>query len=281
MDPQTLLAILTAFTESQCQMLLTLEALMNDNKWLPHTRYDTKHRIRTYIKVNVPAIDCPTFKTCKGEIATNVLRSMTQKGILYTYWPIGKDPQQIHAFSKMHLHNQMDCNCERDIIICAMRVIQKQRDFSPLTEAKGSLENISWEVILSPLSAVSHHPIRIKTLKWTFKAIAEMCGPSYSGFRWNDEVKCIITEKKLFDNWVRLHPVTKGLLNKHFPYYNELSYVFERDMATSRFTKTFADVGSNKPIGHEGFDMSDGNGLEFPSTYSQGIDMSQDDVCAS
>uniref|UniRef100_A0A9I9CUR8 Retrotransposon protein n=1 Tax=Cucumis melo TaxID=3656 RepID=A0A9I9CUR8_CUCME len=122
---------------------------------------------------------------------------------------------------------------------------------------------------------------RIKTLKWTFKAIAEMCGPSCSWFRWNDKVKCIITEKKLFDNWVRLHPVTKGLLNKQFPYYNELSYVFERDRATSRFTKTFVDVGSNKPIGHEGFDMSDGNGLEFPSTYSQGIDMSQDDVCAS
>ena len=32
MDPQTLVGVLIAFTVSQRQMLLTLEALLNDNK---------------------------------------------------------------------------------------------------------------------------------------------------------------------------------------------------------------------------------------------------------
>ena len=45
---------------------------------------------------------------------------------------------------------------------------------------------------------------RIKTLKRSYQAIAEMCGPSCSGFGWNDDAKCIVAEKELFDNWVRV-----------------------------------------------------------------------------
>ncbi|KAL0546077.1 hypothetical protein IC582_015982 [Cucumis melo] len=122
---------------------------------------------------------------------------------------------------------------------------------------------------------------RIKTLKRTFQAIAEMRGPACSGFGWNDEEKCIIAEKELFDNWVRSHPAAKGLLNKPFPYYDELTYVFGRDRATDRFAETFADVGSNEPGGgYDRFDMGDGN-EDFPPVYSQGVDISQDDVRAS
>ncbi|KAL4032275.1 hypothetical protein IC575_005345 [Cucumis melo] len=46
MDEQTLIGVLTAFTLAQRQILLTLELLMNNNKRLPHTPPDTRHRIR-------------------------------------------------------------------------------------------------------------------------------------------------------------------------------------------------------------------------------------------
>ena len=48
---------------------------------------------------------------------------------------------------------------------------------------------------------------RIKTLKQTFQAIAEMRGPACSDFGWNDEEKCIIAKKELFDNWVSVRKI--------------------------------------------------------------------------
>ncbi|KAL4022447.1 hypothetical protein IC575_016180 [Cucumis melo] len=51
--------------------------------------------------------------------------------------------------------------------------------------------------------------------------------------------------------------------------------------ATGRFAESFADVGSNEPGGgYDRFDMGDGN-EDFPPVYSQGVDISQDDVRAS
>uniref|UniRef100_A0A9I9ECN9 Retrotransposon protein n=1 Tax=Cucumis melo TaxID=3656 RepID=A0A9I9ECN9_CUCME len=85
---------------------------------------------------------------------------------------------------------------------------------------------------------------RIKTLKRTFQAIAEMRGLACSDFGWNDEEKCIIS-----------HPVAKELLNKSFLYYDKLTYVFGRDRTTGRFAKTFTDVGSNEPDGYDEFNM--------------------------
>lgn len=48
------------------------------------------------------------------------------------------------------------------------------------------------------------------------------------------------------------HPTSKGLLNKLFPYYNDLSYVFGKDRATGARSKTFADVRSNVLDGFDG-----------------------------
>ncbi|KAA0062235.1 retrotransposon protein [Cucumis melo var. makuwa] len=79
---------------------------------------------------------------------------------------------------------------------------------------------------------------RIKTLKWTFQAIIEMHRPSCSGFGWNDEAKCIIAEKNMFDNWVR-------------------------DMVMDRGAETIIDVGSNDPGGIKGFQTPDENDMEI------------------
>ncbi|KAA0046509.1 retrotransposon protein [Cucumis melo var. makuwa] len=55
--------------------------------------------------------------------------------------------------------------------------------------------------------------------------------------KWNDEAKCIIVKKDLFDKKVKTHPIAKGLLKKLFIYFDELAYVFGRDKAMGRFVK--------------------------------------------
>lgn len=39
-----------------------------------------------------------------------------------------------------------------------------------------------------------------------------MHGPSCNGFKWNDEVKCIIVKKDIFNNWVRVRKKKKGII---------------------------------------------------------------------
>ena len=48
----------------------------------------------------------------RGKLPLMYSSSMTQKGISYTYWPVGKDPQWTRAFSRMCLHDQTDCKCQ-------------------------------------------------------------------------------------------------------------------------------------------------------------------------
>ncbi|KAA0061395.1 retrotransposon protein [Cucumis melo var. makuwa] len=104
-----------------------------------------------------------------------------------------------------------------------------------------------------------------------------MRGSSCNGFEWNYELKCIIVKKDVFENWS--HPVANGLLNRSFPHYNELCYVFGRDCATGGRIETFVDVESNVSGWYEGLaSTDDGNNIEIPTMYSQGLDMSPNDI---
>ncbi|KAL0534507.1 hypothetical protein IC582_028798 [Cucumis melo] len=119
---------------------------------------------------------------------------------------------------------------------------------------------------------------RIKLLKRMFHAIAEMRGPTCSGFGWNDAQKCIVAEKEVFDNWVKSHPAAKGLLTKLFLHYDELSYVFGKDRATRGWAESFADVGSNNSAGYEPFIANATPDTDFQPMYSQELNMSPDEL---
>ncbi|XP_038899910.1 uncharacterized protein LOC120087100 [Benincasa hispida] len=54
---------------------------------------------------------------------------------------------------------------------------------------------------------------------------------SQSGFGWNEEFKCVQVEKEIFN---RSHPNAKGMWNKSFPHYDDLSTVFGKDRAVGQ-----------------------------------------------
>ncbi|KAA0060298.1 retrotransposon protein [Cucumis melo var. makuwa] len=122
MDPQNLAAILTVFTVFQHQLLLTLEALMNNNKRLTHAPYDTRHRIRQACILSHHTRVRPEIVDIEKMIAMflHVLAHVSA----------GKDLQLIRAFMRMHLHDQIDFKFPRDI--------RMQRDFSLLTKGRGT-----------------------------------------------------------------------------------------------------------------------------------------------
>ncbi|KAL4029979.1 hypothetical protein IC575_008207 [Cucumis melo] len=74
------------------------------------------------------------------------------------------------------------------------------------------------------------------------------------------------------------HPAAKGLLNKSFVHYDELSYVFGKDRATGGRAESFADIGSNDPPGYDAFAADAMPDTDFPPMYSPGLNMSPDDL---
>ncbi|TYK22668.1 retrotransposon protein [Cucumis melo var. makuwa] len=90
--------------------------------------------------------------------------------------------------------------------------------------------------------------------------------------------KCIVVEKKLFDNWVKSHSTAKGLLNKSFVHYDELSYMFGKDRATRGRAESFVDFGSNDPAGYDAFAADAAPDTNFSPMYSSGLNISHDDL---
>uniref|UniRef100_A0A9I9D407 Retrotransposon protein n=1 Tax=Cucumis melo TaxID=3656 RepID=A0A9I9D407_CUCME len=83
--------------------------------------------------------------------------------------------------------------------------------------------------------------------------------------------------RELFGSWVKSHPATKGLLHKSFPYYDDLSYVFDKDQTTGARSETFVDAGSNVPnMFNDGVPLSNSHHEDIPTIYSQGVHMSLD-----
>ncbi|KAA0059046.1 retrotransposon protein [Cucumis melo var. makuwa] len=85
-----------------------------------------------------------------------------------------------------------------------------------------------------------------------------MCGLACNGFGWNDEAKCIIVEKEVFNNWIRLHMQRMASLTNSLPIAMNL-HMCSDEIRRQRFAETFADVESNEHVEYEGFDILNGN----------------------
>ncbi|XP_074347313.1 uncharacterized protein LOC141686159 [Apium graveolens] len=83
--------------------------------------------------------------------------------------------------------------------------------------------------------AKPHIESRIKLLRKQYDAIAEMLGPSASGFGWNDEGKFVTCPQSS-------HPNAASLRNKPFPLFDELSKIFGKDWAVGNESANAMDA---------------------------------------
>ncbi|KAA0025957.1 retrotransposon protein [Cucumis melo var. makuwa] len=242
----------------------------------------------TYIKVNVPAADRPTFKTRKGDIATNVLGVCDTKGD-FVYVLVGWEGSAANSQilrDALAQENGLQVPKGYPNAKGFLGLYRGQRCHLQEWRGAGNAPTNAKEYF-----NMKHSSVRNVRHVWTKEEESTLmeCSMelvSMGGWKSDNgtfqpgylaQLIHMMAEKL---PGCRSHPTAKGLLSKPFPYYDELTYVFDRDRATGQFAETFADMGFNEPSGYERFDIANGN-EEFPPVYNQRIDMSQDDVRAS
>ncbi|KAA0042466.1 retrotransposon protein [Cucumis melo var. makuwa] len=93
----------------------------------------------TYIKVNVPATDRLHSECIRGKLPQTYWAWATRKRISFMSSLVRKDRRQTRGLYVMPCHEKIDYKCQRDIIICAIRVIKTRRGFWPRIEASGTI----------------------------------------------------------------------------------------------------------------------------------------------
>nr|ABQ53639.1 transposase [Cucumis melo] len=246
--------------------LVLLAVIRLHDKWLKKPQPVTN----TYID---PRWKC--FKNCLGALDGTYIKM------------VGKDPRLIYAFFGMCLHDQTNFKFPRVFTISTPPTTFKNL----YVTVYNPLSYVTWfyylcnarypntKRFLAPY--IGQRKITnvddLEDIDEGDLACRSMCGQG------EDEatlVECLVElvsamdESRTMGCSDQTHPAAKGLLNKLFPYYDELVYVFERDRVTGQGVKTFVNVESNDPIEYEGFQTPDENDMKNPTMYSQGFNMS-------
>ncbi|XP_019051399.1 PREDICTED: uncharacterized protein LOC109113921 [Nelumbo nucifera] len=108
-----------------------------------------------------------------------------------------------------------------------------------------------------------------------------MLDPSCLWFGWGDVKKCITYEDEVFNGWVKSHPHAKGLRNKAFPFFDDLSIIFGRDRATGESVEAPADAVENVKREEYNNPPIVGESVNGEETQYNGIEFIQDDGIAS
>ncbi|XP_030934304.1 TMV resistance protein N-like isoform X2 [Quercus lobata] len=87
----------------------------------------------------------------------------------------------------------------------------------------------------------------LQTIKGIWRSITQLCNRK-NCFRWDDNLKMITCEKKVFDEEVMAHPDHDQYLNKKIEMYDEMALLFGKDTTRWSSAKSFSDVDSEKRI---------------------------------
>ncbi|KAL2901238.1 hypothetical protein RDABS01_026320 [Bienertia sinuspersici] len=81
---------------------------------------------------------------------------------------------------------------------------------------------------------------RLSYLKKKFNALLEIKNKG-SGFGWDDNLKMVTGDHKLFEEWSKSHKEAKGMFRKPFPLFDDLEEIYAKDRATGMKSAMPAD----------------------------------------
>ncbi|PNT72705.1 hypothetical protein BRADI_2g48101v3 [Brachypodium distachyon] len=93
------------------------------------------------------------------------------------------------------------------------------------------------------LTAVPHIESRVRHFRTKFGAIEVML--ARSGFTWDDQRKMVQCEKQQYDDHCKTFTEAKGLYGVSFPYYDTLSAIYSKDIATGENVEGFDEAIAN------------------------------------
>ncbi|XP_060671461.1 uncharacterized protein LOC125423312 [Ziziphus jujuba] len=253
----------------------------------------------TYIKVKVPKIDKPRYRTRKGEIATNVLGvcnpNMEFIFVLPGWEGSASDsrvlrdaisrPNGLKVPTAMEAGGSSNDNRwgesrrtwsrgeEEALLVLLDEAVASGQRCDTGAFKPGTLNMIERQLAEmcpnSGLRATPHIESKLKKWKEQYGIIYDMLNKS--GFGWNDTLKCVeIDSDDAWKTYVQSNPSAKSWRDKPFPIYERLANIFGKDRATGHGAQTPIDLVNDINMEPDNDQIDDvGSPMSMNQTHSQ------------
>ncbi|XP_060674725.1 uncharacterized protein LOC107429887 isoform X3 [Ziziphus jujuba] len=253
----------------------------------------------TYIKVKVPEIDKPRYRTRKGEIATNVLGvcnpNMEFIFVLPGWEGSASDsrvlrdaisrPNGLKVPTAMEAGGSSNDNRwgesrrtwsrgeEEALLVLLDEAVASGQRCDTGAFKPGTLNMIERKLAEmcpnSGLRATPHIESKLKKWKKQYGIIYDMLNKS--GFGWNDTLKCVeIDSDDAWKAYVQSNPSAKSWRDKPFPIYERLANIFGKDRATGHGAQTPIDLVNDINMEPDNDQFDDvGSPMSINQTHSQ------------
>ncbi|PPD82820.1 hypothetical protein GOBAR_DD20249 [Gossypium barbadense] len=226
----------------------------------------------THIKIRVPTVDKPRYRTRKGDIAINMLGVCTPE-IQFVYvlpgWEGSVADGRVlrdaisrrhglkvpHGVSESNVSSQASQGTKRKwvpeedaaLVSCIVDLhnvgtFNADTGFKAgyLNELEKMLENALHNAMLKARPNIES---RIRLLKRDWSIVYDMLnGQNTSGFGWDEHRQLVVAEDAVWDSYLKSHKEADQFRHRSFSYYDQLTTIYARDRATGKDAQTAADV---------------------------------------
>ncbi|KAI9111764.1 hypothetical protein K1719_017454 [Acacia pycnantha] len=91
----------------------------------------------------------------------------------------------------------------------------------------------------SEIKGNPHILSRIKTMKVAWQAVYDMVyGANTSGFGWDADRQCVVADKEVWDEYIKVHKRAGTYRNKCLPHFQDMCFIWSKDRAVGDYCKS-------------------------------------------